>query len=380
MIEQKRIGNKLSRTAKSSILLFVILTLILSGAAIHAAVQYKNLARDAVSDIVDGRYDAAIEHFKDYLNKHPNDLESMYGMAVAYTQKQEIDKAVKYIQNAVDEGLPFARFLAGPRDLLKPLTSSPEFKILAEKYAVELLHGPMLGCVTESSAKFWVRTANEVTVEVVVKSAGTGDSFQRRATGKTSGKRDFTAVLAVEGLKSGTLYEYELRIDGDQNSRSASEAAPDSRRNTKECGIQSPDTICLHFFCSVTMSISTIRREPPCSNIVTIGVNRVLNSGILSHPLPSSPSGTTTTLRLMTPGAVRKFTRPNGRFRSGARSSTTGTIHTMAAEKSSPAAGSIFPLAMSTFSCWTAGITATSREARIPRCSAPPRKNGCSKN
>jgi alkaline phosphatase D len=216
MIEQKRIGNKLSCTAKSSILLFVILTLILSGAAIQAAVQYKNLARDAVSDIVDGRYDAAIEHFKDYLNKHPNDLESMYGMAVAYTQKQEIDKAVKYIQNAVDEGLPFARFLAGPRDLLKPLTSSPEFKILAEKYAVELLHGPMLGCVTESSAKFWVRTANEVTVEVVVKSAGTGDSFQIRADGKTSGKRDFTAVLAVEGLKSGTLYEYELRIDGDQ--------------------------------------------------------------------------------------------------------------------------------------------------------------------
>ena len=216
MIEQKRLGNKLSRTAKSSILLFVILTLIVSGAAIHAAVQYKNLARDAVSDIVDGRYDAAIEHFQDYLNKYPKDLESMYGMAVAYAQKQEIDKAITNVKKATDEGLPFARFLAGPRDLLKPLTSSPEFKVLAEKYAVELLHGPMLGCVTESSAKFWVRTVNEVPVEIIVKSAGTGDSFQRRAAGKTSGKRDFTAVLAVEGLKPGTLYEYELRIDGDK--------------------------------------------------------------------------------------------------------------------------------------------------------------------
>jgi hypothetical protein len=61
----------------------------------------------------------------------------MYGMAVACAQKQEIDKAVTYVQKAVDEGLPFARFLAGPRDLLKPLTSSPEFKTLAEKYAME---------------------------------------------------------------------------------------------------------------------------------------------------------------------------------------------------------------------------------------------------
>lgn len=186
----------------------------MSGPDIHAAEQYKKLARDAVSDIVDGKYDAAIEHFEGYLSEHSKDLESMYGMAVAYAQKQEIDKAVTYVQKAVDEGLPFARFLAGPRDLLKPLTSSPEFKVLADKYAAELLHGPMLGCVTESSAKFWIRTTNEVAVEVVVKSARTGDSFQKRSTGKTSSKLDFTAVLAIEGLKPATLYEYEIRING----------------------------------------------------------------------------------------------------------------------------------------------------------------------
>ena len=204
------------RSLEFCVLIFIILTVIFPSPAIHAAEQYKKQGRDAVSDIVDGRYDAAIEHYVDYLGKHPKDLESMYGMAVAYAQKQEIDKAITNVKKATDEGLPFARFLAGPRDLLKPLTSSLEFKVLAEKYAVELLHGPMLGCVTESGAKFWIRTVNEVPVEIIVKSAGTGDSFQRRAAGKTSGKRDFTAVLAVEGLKPGTLYEYELRINGGQ--------------------------------------------------------------------------------------------------------------------------------------------------------------------
>jgi len=181
MIEYKSSSSKIYHSIEFWASTFLILTIFLSGPDIHAAEQYKKLARDAVSDIVDGKYNVAIRHFEGYLRELPNDLESMYGLAVAYAQKQEIDKAVTYVQKAVDEGLPFARFLAGPRDLLKPLTSSSQFKVLTEKYAVELLHGPMLGCVTESSAKFWVRTANEVPAEVIVKSAGTNGSIQKRA-------------------------------------------------------------------------------------------------------------------------------------------------------------------------------------------------------
>jgi len=216
MFKQKSYSKKMNRSGVSCEFIFVILTLIIFGRGIHAAEQYKKQGRNAVSDIVDGKYNAAIEHYDDYLSEHPKDLESMYGLAVAYAQKQEIDKAVTYVQQAVEEGLPFARFLAGPRDLLKPLTSSPEFKVLAEKHKVELLHGPMLGCVTETSAKFWARTVNEIPVEIIVKSIGTGDPSTRQAYGKTSGKQDFTAVLTIKGLKPDTLYEYELRIDRGQ--------------------------------------------------------------------------------------------------------------------------------------------------------------------
>jgi alkaline phosphatase D len=216
MIEHKSGNSIIPLYIEHYILIFAILTLFLPGPDIHATEQYKLIARDAVSDIVDGKYDTAIEHFEDYLNEHPKDLESMYGLAVIYAQKRDINRAVSYVQKAVDGGLPFGRFLAGPRDLLKPLTDSPEFKVLAEKYAVELLHGPMLGCVTESSAKFWVRTVNEVSVEVDVKSTGTNSTIQRRTAGKTNSRRDFTAVLPVEGLKPDTLYEYEIRIDGNK--------------------------------------------------------------------------------------------------------------------------------------------------------------------
>jgi len=201
---------------KYCLFLLIGLTLFLPDPVVHAQEQYKTLARDAISKIVDGRYDAAIEHFEDYLSKHPKDLESIYGLAVAYAQKQDIDKAIAYVEMAVDEGLPFARFLAGPRTLLKPLTDGAEFKVLAEKYAEELLHGPMLGCVTDSSAKFWVRTANEIPVEVRVNNAGQREPFHTRAAGKTSSCQDFTSVLSVEGLRPDTLYNYELWVKGDE--------------------------------------------------------------------------------------------------------------------------------------------------------------------
>jgi alkaline phosphatase D len=176
--------------------------------------QYKKQNRDAISQIVDGKYDAAIEHFEDYLSKHPKDLESMYGLAVAYTQKKNLTTAMAYVNKALDEGLPFSRFLAGPRDLLKPLTDSAEFKALAKKHRVELLHGPMLGCVTDTSAKFWVRTANEVSVQVFISNSGKMDPALDSAVVKTNKAKDFTAVVAVQGLKPDTRYYYKLLVDG----------------------------------------------------------------------------------------------------------------------------------------------------------------------
>ena len=190
------------------------LPLFLSALAIHAAEQYKKLARDTISQIVDGNYDSAIKHFKNYLAKHPEDLESLYGLAVAYAQKKDIGKAIAYVKQAVDAGLPFSRFLAGPRDLLKPLTDSVEFKALAKKHAMELLHGPMLGCVTDSSAKFWVRTAHEAPVQVLVSASENMDSAIKSPVVKTNKDKDFTAVVAVQGLKGDTRYYYELLVDG----------------------------------------------------------------------------------------------------------------------------------------------------------------------
>jgi len=228
--------NKLSGT-----LVFVCLTLFFYGPAVHAAEQYKQLGREAISQIVDGKHDKAIKNLEKYLKKHPGDLESMYGLTVAYAQKKDIVKAMAYAKQAVDAGLPLGRFLAGPRDLLKPLTDSAEFKNLAKKHAVELLHGPMLGCVTDSSAKFWLRTANEALVQVFVstsekmdppiksviaKKAKKSVSFCSEmkspiwcVIAKTNRAKDFTTVVAIDGLKANTQYYYEPVVAGKKVSK-----------------------------------------------------------------------------------------------------------------------------------------------------------------
>ncbi len=208
-------NNLLRKVAKESwLLLLICLMLSFFVPATCAQEQYKKLSKDAISQIVDGKHDAAIKHFEGYLSKHPRDLESMYGLAVAYTQKNNITTAMAYVDKALDEGLPFSRFLAGPRELLKPLTDSAEFKALTQKYGTELLHGPMLGCVTDTGAKFWVRTANEVPVQVLVRTSGNAKSTISSAIAKTNKAKDFTTVIAIRGLKPDTRYYYKLLVDG----------------------------------------------------------------------------------------------------------------------------------------------------------------------
>ncbi len=181
-----------------------------------AARQYKKIGTNAMSDVVDGKYDGVIEDTTAYLDEYPDDLESMYILAVTYASQGRIDKALDYVEQATAAGLPFARFLAGPRDLLDPLTKSRGFKSLRKKHAVQLLHGPTLGCTTDTGAKLWLRTANEARIRLSVRKRGSRPRSAVRVTGRTSAAKDFTTVLTVEDLEADTLYDYELQARGDE--------------------------------------------------------------------------------------------------------------------------------------------------------------------
>jgi len=176
--------------------------------------QYKGISRNQMTQIAAGKLDGAIEAAEGYLQNVPDDLESMFVLATAHAQQKQIDKAMGFVEKAVAAGLPIGRFLAGPRDLLGPLTSSKAFGDFAAKHPVELIHGPVPGAVTDRRVRFWVRTVHEVPVQVVLTPPkGAGEAVHSPEV-RTRADRDFTAVIEVAGLTPDTRYGYEVRVAG----------------------------------------------------------------------------------------------------------------------------------------------------------------------
>jgi len=147
------------------------------------------------------------------LNHYPEDLESMYGLAVGYASLEMIPEAMRYVKMAVQNGLPVERFLAGPRNLIGPLLESARFREFIQGRYDRLVHGPMLGKVTDSGAAVWVRTSQPAEVEVRAFEKGEQDQV-KHFTGHTSVSRDFTGIVGLSNLKPKKTYHYDVYVDG----------------------------------------------------------------------------------------------------------------------------------------------------------------------
>jgi len=121
---------------------------------------------------------------------------------------------VDSVKKAVDAGQPPGRFFAGPRPLFDPLFEHDAFQKLMADRGVALVHGPMLGCVTPTSARFWVRTAREASVQVSVARAKALEEPRNSPKVRTTKDTDFTAVVEVTGLSADTVYTYGVVVDG----------------------------------------------------------------------------------------------------------------------------------------------------------------------
>ncbi len=159
-------------------------------------------------DIMRGRAGDAARYARELLAADPADLESLFNLAVAEARLGRIDQAAAAMREALERGLPIERFVAGPREMLRPLAQSEAFQRELAGRDVRLVHGPMVGSVTAASARFWVRTAEESEVQVVV-----GGNL-RSAPVRTSAATDYTAIAEVRGLRPDTVHRYDVTVDG----------------------------------------------------------------------------------------------------------------------------------------------------------------------
>ena len=178
--------------------------------------RYKRYGQRQLLSIVDGDPQQAVDWCQQTLRDLPGDPESLFVLSIALAQIGDEAAALAAVRDALDAGLPWERYLAGPRDLMQQLDAIPTFQRMRWQHAASrLVHGPLLGCLTDRSVRVWVRTANESDVTVdVVPAAGDGDRSWS-GSGRTSKQRDYTCSVALDGLPPDTELAYRVTIDGE---------------------------------------------------------------------------------------------------------------------------------------------------------------------
>ncbi|MEX0320847.1 MAG: alkaline phosphatase [Puniceicoccaceae bacterium] len=175
--------------------------------------------RNSMRLIASGDVDEAIE----LVTQPPNpknspidEAELNFVLTMAACEQGDVRRAFRLARKAVKEGLPTERLQAGPREILQPLYDYPWYKLWIRNKEEVLLHGPMVGSVTDASASFWVRTAEEAMIEVWVWEATKVGVKSKRSNGiaRTMASKDFTTVVQVGDLEPETLYRYEVLVNG----------------------------------------------------------------------------------------------------------------------------------------------------------------------
>jgi alkaline phosphatase D len=176
--------------------------------------EYKRRGQRALLLTIAGKPEEAERFCRELLERDSEDLEAYFNLVIALTQQNKIDEAVQTVKKAVDMGLPLGRILAGPRDLLKRLVESGAFKEYAAPFNLEIIHGPMLGRVTDHGASFWVRTADVVTIQVRLSKYKSMTNVINSDVVKSDDRKDYTAIVTVDNLEPSTQYFYEVLING----------------------------------------------------------------------------------------------------------------------------------------------------------------------
>ncbi|RMG42002.1 MAG: alkaline phosphatase [Planctomycetota bacterium] len=164
--------------------------------------------RNAMRLVSAERLDAAEKELR---KANAEDPESLFVRCVIALRRGDRDAALRMAQQAVQRGLPFDRLLAGPLEYLAPLHESPAFRNWMERQRPSpLLHGPLVGAVTDSSAAIWVRTREPANVRVVARTEDGAVAVEARTT--TTWKTDRTAVVRLERLPPAAAIHYRVLV------------------------------------------------------------------------------------------------------------------------------------------------------------------------
>lgn len=170
--------------------------------------QYKRIHQNWLADIVKGKADKVVQEVRDSLAKHP-DPESYYMLAVALSAQDDQDEAMQAVRDALNAGLPPARFFTGRQQGLDTVAKTEAFRKLREEHRGNLKPTVMLGRMTSDSVTFWLRVTPGDSVRIDVISSNRDRHESSWVTADP--EQDDVIEVMINGLKPSTKYVYGVR-------------------------------------------------------------------------------------------------------------------------------------------------------------------------
>ena len=197
--------------------------------------QYKQLIREVVFYLESGYYDHALRFVNEFMLHFPEDEEGYWAYSLIYAVRKDINKSFEYMKKALNGGLPLSRFTVGLSPLFDPLTESQIFQYFIKEREHLLVHGPVLGNITDQSASFWIRTYKPATIVIKLTNQNNAGITHESEMISTQPDKENTAVITVNGLEAETAYNYKLQINQKVYSDSSYvfSTAPDPLSSTK---------------------------------------------------------------------------------------------------------------------------------------------------
>lgn len=195
--------------------------LILLVFTINVVNAQHDAGRNAVKFLAKGDFDKTLEALEKEAktsNSPLNVSEKWFITAMVHSQKNEVDKAYHAAMKALDTGIRPERFFMSHGGVFTNLYKYKKFRKWMKANESALIHGPLLGSVTATSANFWVRTSKEskVTVELIE------ETTNKRIVSnvfKTKRDTDYTTIVEVSGLNSNAAYRYDVLVNGKKLSK-----------------------------------------------------------------------------------------------------------------------------------------------------------------
>jgi alkaline phosphatase D len=154
------------------------------------------------------------------VQKNPNNAENLYSIYLIYAKRGKKAEALRFLKKAAKAGISLNRIYMDTRTFVPGFLKDPGLQIILKDMPNGMISGPMLGSVTDCTARFKIRAMPSVPVTLVLSTSKNLDSPIRKSDITVDPDDDLNALIEVKNLVPETRYYYDILLKGKSSFKS----------------------------------------------------------------------------------------------------------------------------------------------------------------